>query len=281
MTGFEDFIKDGLYLRGWSPKTVRIYRQAWASFVDTAGSASLPVTSACIEQWIVGLRDRGVRVASINAYIRCLNSYLSFVRGRGEPCSDRVRQLREPERPLKTVPLTLVKTMLCRSADTFTDHRMQTLVGLLLDCGIRIAEALSLRVQDVDFDSLLITVTGKGQKTRVVPISVDGRRMIFRFFQRREAVGVPRDLVFGARETGAPWDYQNCLRDLKRRWPGVTPHMLRHTFATRFIADGGSPFQLQRILGHSDLSTTLRYVHLQTEDLQRAHRLHAGVSKFR
>jgi len=281
MTEFEAFLKDGLYLRGWSPKTVRIYRQAWASYVGASGANLALVTADDIESWIVRLRDRGVRVASINAYIRGLNSYLSFLRRNGEPCPDRIRQLREPERPLKTVPLTLVKAMLRRPGATFTDHRMQTLVGVLLDAGLRIQEALDLRLRDVDFESLLLTVTGKGQKTRVVPVSVEGRRLLFRFLQHREAVGVPRDLVFGARDSGALWDYQNCRRDLQRRWPGVTPHMLRHTFATRFIADGGSPFQLRRILGHSDLSTTLRYVHLQTEDLQKAHRLHGGVGKFR
>jgi site-specific recombinase XerD len=280
MTEFESFIREGVYLRGWSPKTVRIYRQAWASFGHGSDRPDA-VTDHTIADWVVSLKARGLRAPSINAYIRSLNAYLSFLRSRGVDCPRPVRQLKEPERPLKTVPVERLKGMLKRPCTSYTDHRMQTLLALLLDTGIRIREALDLRVHDLDLDSLLLTVTGKGQKTRVVPMSTEGRRVLFRFLQLRQDTAVPRELLFGHRDSGAAWDYQNCLRDLKRRWPGVTPHMLRHTFATRFIADGGSPFQLQRLLGHASLSTTLRYVHLQTEDLQRAHRLHGGVGKFR
>ena len=275
---FERFVQEGVYLRNWSPQTARIYRQAWRSF-DGAGQ---PFSDDGVNAWIVRLRQRGVRAASVNAYVRSLNSFLSYLGGVGhQPLPAKVRQLREPKAPPKTLSTQALQAILRRRPTSFYESRIHALVVLLADTGVRINEALRLRMRDVDWDSLLLRVEGKGSKTRFVPFSAQGRQALYRFNQLREDKRVPGDILFGAPDSGRAWTYENCRRDLRRRFDGVTPHMFRHTFATRFIASGGSPFQLQRMLGHADIKTTLRYVHLQTDDLVAAHRQHAGVGKWR
>jgi integrase/recombinase XerD len=272
---FDAFVKDGLYLRNWSQKTARVYHQA----ANSLGSTGEPFSDGGLAAWIVTSRARGLKAASVNAYIRALNSYLTWCRSQGIPAPSPVKQLREPTAPPKLIPTKRVTAMLRARPKTYAEWRMHALVTLLLDSGVRIDEALSLRVQDVDMDSLLLTVTGKGRKTRLVPFSREARQTLYRWVMQREQAAVRGD-VFLAAKTGTAWEYQNCRRDLKREHD-VTPHMCRHTFASQFIASGGEAFQLQRILGHTDLKTTLRYVHLQTADLQRAHQAFGGLKQYR
>jgi integrase/recombinase XerD len=269
---FDAFLKEGRYLRNWSEKTARVYQQAADSFLSTGQ----PFTAEGLAAWIIAKRQGGMAAGAINAYIRALNSYFTFL---GPSAPPRLRQMREPVRPPRTIPPKALTAMLKARPRLYAEWRMHALVTLLLDTGIRIDEALTLRLGDLDFDNLLVTVRGKGSKTRIVPCSREARRVLYQFVQQREAADVPGDVYLASR-TGTPWEYQNCRRDLKRDH-GVTPHMCRHTFASTFVARGGDPFQLQRILGHTDLKTTLRYVHLQTADLQRAHAAFGGVRQYR
>jgi site-specific recombinase XerD len=270
---FAAFLQEGQYLRNWSPKTTRLYQQA-ATSVAASGA---PFTSEGLSAWIIASRAKGLRPGAINAYIRALNSYLTWAKAQGLDTPARLRQMREPTAPPRTIPRDTVSRMLKARPTTYGEWRMAALVALLLDTGIRIDEALTLRLQDVDLDALLVTVVGKGRKTRLVPMSREARQTLYRWRLQREAV--PGE-VFLAAKTGSAWEYQNCRRDLLKAH-GVTPHLCRHTFASTFIAAGGDAFQLQRILGHGDLKTTLRYVHLQTADLQRAHQAYGGLRQYR
>lgn len=268
---FDQFVQDGLYLRNWSLKTARIYRQAATSV------GAHPCTAEGLAAWVVDARQRGLRPGAINAYIRAVNAYLTWCRQRGMSVPAAVKQLREPVAPPKTVPPKQVAVILKDKPETDAAIRLQSLVLVLLDTGIRIAEALALRRQDVDLDGLLLRVEGKGRKTRVVPLSREGRAALYRWWRQHE--GRPTDLVWATKH-GQPYEYQNCRRDMLRAY-GVTPHQCRHTFASAFIASGGDCLQLQRIMGHCDIKTTLRYVHMQTADLQRAHEAHGGLRQYR
>jgi integrase/recombinase XerD len=143
---------------------------------------------------------------------------------------------------------------------------------LILDSGLRISEALTLERSAIDFDQSTITVMGKGRKMRVVPFSRDMRRRLWQWLKTHEHA-----LVFATRD-GLPLSPRNVQHAMNRaRKPlGIpsakfSPHVLRHTMATCYLRAGGSVVMLQRILGHSELSTTMRYVHLNTGDLCAVH----------
>jgi site-specific recombinase XerD len=118
-------------------------------------------------------------------------------------------------------------------------------------------EALSLRSDDVDLDNFLLLVHGKGGKDRVVPISADLRRVMWRWLKAKSGDG---GLVFPTRN-GTKMNYRNTLDDFKRlgKRLGIIAvrfsfHTLRHTFAVNYIRNGGDVFRLQRILGHTTLN---------------------------
>ena len=153
---------------------------------------------------------------------------------------------------------------------------------LALDTGLRLNEALTLRREDLDFDNLLITVRdGKGGKQRIVPISIRLRKILYVYVQRHVSL---TGLVFYACD-GIKACQNNVRRDLgavtrRLRITGVKGgyHVLRHTFAVNYPRAGGNVFYPQRILGHSTLQMTNRYVRsLGIEDLQAKLSLLANV----
>jgi integrase/recombinase XerD len=130
-----------------------------------------------------------------------------------------------------------------------------------------------------------LTVVGKGDKERRIPFSIELRRILFRYGQARERIGVPGDLMFPS-DRGSEWNQRNALRSfyLFQRRLGVTRvgfHRLRHTFATEYLRNGGDVVRLSRTLGHSQITTTMRYVQMLTADLQRAHGRCSPLTRIR
>jgi integrase/recombinase XerD len=184
----------------------------------------------------------------------------------------RIPRLTEEKKILATVVTSDVDRLLRWKPKSHCGQRVHAFTCLLLDTGIRADEALSLRRGDVDLDNLLIKVKGKGRKDRVVPMSLELRRILFRWMTKQTF-----DLVFPTRN-GTKQTQRNALRDFKLmgKAVGITGvrfsfHTMRHTFAVNYIRNGGDVFRLQRILGHSSLEMTRRYVNLQTEDLSAVH----------
>lgn len=147
------------------------------------------------------------------------------------------------------------------------------MIILIIDTGIRIDEALTLIRENVLFEDLLIRVTGKGNKERYVPISIECRKVLLKFLDKH-----PHRLVF-ATMAGNKLQYFNTLRYFKNHCKrlGITGvrlswHTLRRGYALNHVREGGDVFSLQRILGHSDLSVTKRYVGLTQEDLKLVHK---------
>jgi integrase/recombinase XerD len=144
---------------------------------------------------------------------------------------------------------------------------------LILDSGLRISEALSLERSAIDWEQSTLTVMGKGRKQRAVPISQPMRRRLWVWLKSHEHA-----LVFATRD-GLPLSPRNVQHGMDRARKALcidagqrfSPHALRHSMATNYLRAGGNVVMLQRILGHADLQTTMRYVHLETGDLCAVH----------
>jgi site-specific recombinase XerD len=147
------------------------------------------------------------------------------------------------------------------------------LIVLLLDTGLRIDEALGLERRRVNIDSMSLRVMGKGARERLVPISTEGRKILYRWLSRSES-----PLVFTTRSQGRV-TYRNAYRDIKALCAtiGVTgrhvhPHAFRHCFAASYVRRGGDVYRLSRILGHSSITTTQLYLRsMGIEHLQEGH----------
>jgi integrase/recombinase XerD len=124
---------------------------------------------------------------------------------------------------------------------------------------------------------------GKGDKQRVIPFSFALRKTLYRHIKTQSQL--PSDFVFSTR-SGAPQTYRNALRQLVKmgREIGIRVirfHQLRHQFATNYLRTGGSVAMLRKILGHQDISSTLIYEHLQTDDLKNVHHRHSLLATLR
>lgn len=190
--------------------------------------------------------------------------------------------------PLPSVPQTLVKTLdtdqlktLLAAIDRRTPlgAKYYCILLLLLDTGVRISELVSIKLDDLDLINGFVKVFGKGRRERVVPFHKVTRRELRHYID----VFRPGLCASDSRYLFPKWDgahisvnsVQQYIKRLaiKAGLQGVkcSPHIFRHSFATTFIAKGGTDFALMDILGHASLQPTQKYVHLRSADLQRQH----------
>ena len=160
----------------------------------------------------------------------------------------------------------------------FIGFRNYTIISTLFSTGMRRAELLGVLLQDIDLDMNYISVIGKGNKERLIPIGDTLKRVLSTYIKRRKAYLNTKDVnnqyLFIARngqrltDRGINSLFHN-IRDSKKQWSTrVSPHTLRHTFAKFFLLNGGDVFTLQKILGHEDISTTRIYVDLNNTEVQ-------------
>jgi integrase/recombinase XerD len=229
---------------------------------------------AGLKTGIIALAQSNRKAITINDYIRAFNAFLRWAFEESHiPELIRLDYLKEEQRLIETLTGDHVQRLLAWRPRTFAEKRLQALIYLLLDTGLRISEALSIRREDLDLDNMLVTVRGKGNKYRTVPFSFEMRKVLFRWTQTHSF-----PLLFPSIR-GCSVNLRNLLRDFK--WlqlqvgiSGVrfSPHTFRHTFAVGYLRRGGNVFYLQKILGHSTLEMTNRYVRsLGTADLRSVH----------
>ena len=257
-TNFNDFLTQGLYLRGWSARTIRTYRQGLATLPPT-------LTKSTLAAWVVEQRQRGLTPGGINMYARTINSYLSWLHTEGH-VSDRLRikLLPNPPKPLRALSDAEIRRLVLFRPHGRLALRTWTIIVMLLDTGLRIDEALGLEGCNVDLANLTLRVCGKGNRERLVPISLECRRRLYLWM--KSSAPPASSLVFCTR-TGQRLSARNVYRDIKAvcQHAGVVgvhvhPHAFRHCFAVTYVRNGGDIYRLSRILGHASISTTQIYL---------------------
>ncbi len=264
MQGFQQFMRERQYLQNVTPRTLEWYENSFRW---------LPCETPSQEQLndaVIRMREKGLKATGCNSTIRAINAYLKW-----SGASLKIRQLKEPQVVLPTFADVQVKRLVAWKPKDKYRRRLHLLVLFLLDTGCRISEALGLRVRDIDFDNLLVTLDGKGRKQRMIPFSFELRKAMFRYC--KESNRTPDRLLF-ASYSETTLSRNNVLRDVKLLCrelgfapPARTLHAFRHTFAVNYLRRGGSVFHLQKVLGHSTLEMTRRYANLVTADLQAMH----------
>ena len=246
MQRFHEFIRSREYLKNVTPKTVAWYRDSFTAFQRFHPSDEY--TKHSLERFVIALRDRGPSPISCNTYCRAINAYLRWLHDEGHVRELlRIAPLKTERKVLATFSRAQVDAFLHWKPRTFSGHRLHSLVALLLDAGLRIEEALGMRREQVDLENLLVTVKGKGQKHRVVPISLELRKVLYRWLTRNDF-----DLVFPT-QNGGRQTQRNILRDLKLLGRKLTLtgvrvsfHTFRHTFAVNYLRAGGNLFYLSK-----------------------------------
>jgi integrase/recombinase XerD len=277
---FQDFLKEKRFLQNLSARTLRYYEWIFNRWQDYVGEFP---NKQNIKEFIIKVQESGVSVFTANSYIRGMNAFFTWLHENDRtPEKLRIKKLKEPQRVLKLFSELQLRAFLTYRPKTFAQHRLHALTCVLIDTGCRIDELLSLKRESVDFDNLVILVKGKGDKERIVPISIECRKVLFRYFKMHSY-----ELAFPIRG-GDKWTYRTALEQFKD-WCeelGITGvrcsfHTIRHTFASAYLRDGGNLIYLQRLLGHADLQSTQIYVNTQPSDLKLMHKKTSLVTKLR
>lgn len=199
--------------------------------------------------------------------------------------------------PLPTVPENLVKIItpsqfstLISKVDTSTPEGLRYFCILLIlyDNGMRVSELVMIKIAEIDFQNKNIKVVGKGRKERLVPITFFTSKYIIRYLDRARSKICPNDSPYlFANSDGEPISKNSVQQFMRRllaksglRVVKFSPHILRHSFATQYLANGGNLFYLKAILGHKSITTTLKYTQAQVKDLQDQHAKFSPVAEL-
>lgn len=206
--------------------------------------------------------------ANVQNHVRVLRAFSSWLHREKYTDENRLAILRLPKAPQKVVETLsdeeIVRLFSVVDQNTSPGCRDAAILLLLLDTGLRCSELLGLRTEDVHMEDRWLKVMGKGQKERIVPFGGQAVKLLQRYVYYFRPEPVFEDLFFLCFD-GRPMSENTIKRIFSRlaRKAGVSRlhiHLLRHTFATRYLMNGGDAFSLQLILGHSTLEMTRRYV---------------------
>jgi integrase/recombinase XerD len=284
---FEDFLS---LESGNSSHTVQSYSRdvrRLATYAASQGvSQPADVSPTLLREFIYHLKDLGMAATSIRRQISAIRTYYKFLIGEGRADADPSAQLGAPKawRKLPQV-LTVAEVEQLLSApnpDEPLAWRDRSLLEVGYATGVRVSELVGLGTADMWFDEALIRVFGKGAKERLVPI---GRRALgaAAVYSREVRPGLDRGQSEGRfflnsrgrplTRVGAWGIIKKCAvrAGIKKQ---VSPHTLRHTFATHLLEGGADLRAVQEMLGHADLATTQIYTHVDRDYLRSVHRMH-------
>jgi integrase/recombinase XerC len=265
-----------------SPHTVRSYRSDLLEFVRHAGRgdpalALRGVDARAVRAHLVRLHERGLDPATIARKLAAVRSWFRFLVRRGVLERNVAREVRGPRLPRKLVsflPIDEAAVLMdAKPAGGPPPARDVAVLELLYATGLRVSELAGLDLDDLDRSQQTVRVLGKGRKERIVPYGSRAAGALAAHLASRGAAGGP---LFANRRGGRLT--VRSIHSIVRRSAtacGITrrvsPHTLRHTFATHLLDAGADLRMIQELLGHSRLSTTQRYVHVGTEQLMRAY----------
>jgi integrase/recombinase XerD len=281
--------RDYLQLEGGhSPNTVESYLrdlQRMATFAEGRGVHDpASVTAHLLREFVFALKDLGLSPATIRRQVSAIRTYYRFLVAEGlvpaDP-SDRLESPRRGRRLPPTLSVAEVEAMLqAARPDDPLAWRDRALLELGYGAGLRVSELCGLVLGDLRFDEGVVRVLGKGSKERLVPVgrNVIGTVSVY-LHQVRPTLdrGKGRNRVLLNRR-GAPlsrvgaWGVVKRLAAAAGVTKPVTPHTLRHTFATHLLEGGADLRAVQEMLGHADLSTTQIYTHVDREYLRSVHK---------
>ncbi len=287
---FEHLVLDFLaYLefeRGLSRNTLEAYRSdllQFGRFLDKRGIAAVDVTPVQLGDFLAklgGTAGGSASPATVHRKAACLRSFYRHLRRDGLLDSDPTTSLAAPRRGRK-LPQVLtrgeVDTLLCQPHGTApTGLRDRALLELMYACGLRASEVIGLLVTDIDLDEGVLRARGKGSKERVVPVGRAAVEALTRYLGRGrpELVGARPEAHLFVNFRGGALTRQGLYKIVRRHAAAaglddrMSPHTLRHTFATHLLAGGCDLRAVQEMLGHADVATTQLYTHLSSERLK-------------
>ena len=272
LSNFIDYIE---IEKGLSDNTIQAYRRDIMSFIEYCGIDDINlVTRIHISSFIMDLRENNISQSSISRKVSALKSYFKWASANEYIKSNPISSF-EPAKLPKHLPKVLsindIKNIMSQNL-TPTER---VVVELLYSCGLRVSELCSLKLNDINLKAQNIICTGKGSKDRIVPFGDCAKKVINTYKETRDRILSEHNLtsdLFLIFETGRKMTRQDVYRIIhklgEKLHKSISPHTLRHTFATHLLENGADLRVVQELLGHSDVSTTQLYTHVSKKRLK-------------
>jgi integrase/recombinase XerC len=280
----EEFLRHLAVERNASPRTLKAYRQSLEAFRDASEKPWKTCAPDDFRDYLFEIMKRGQARSYVRLQFSALRSFYKFLVARKRLKRDPVRELQLPKID-KKLPLVLTRQQIDellaaplkfaknRAAPSWMPLRDVAIMELFYSSGLRLAELAALDVADVDLYTESVRVFGKGRKERVCPVGMPALEAIQKY---RAAANVHSGALFlnKARKRISPRSIWLILRRYLRHTSipiAISPHKLRHSFATHMLDRGADLRSVQALLGHASLSTTQIYTHVTIERLKKAY----------
>lgn len=248
--------------------------KVWA---DKNGIEMIAVSRTDLREWLIDLGTEALSENSKRRLISSVRGFYKFLMFEGHIVKNPAEDLVSPQKG-QYLPRFLNRNEIERllaTPDTSVEYglRDRAILELMYASGLRVSEAATLRIGDVDLDGGIVTTTGKGNKTRRVPVGASAIEWLRSYLALRRS----KDIAGGDRlfvnASGGPIDRQTIYLAIVGYaktcgFEGVSPHTLRHSFATHLIQNSADIRSVQQMLGHADISTTQIYTHITSPELK-------------
>jgi integrase/recombinase XerD len=280
--------------RGAAANTLAAYRRDLADFsaaLTRRGGSLATASSDELRDYLRTLSRRGLNAASVARRLSAIRQMFQFLSAEGIRADNPTRAIEAPKRgrPLpKVLSIAEVDRLLAAARAAAEDgqkparerlraHRLLCLIELIYATGLRVSELLSLPISAAARRLDVLLVRGKGDKERVVPLNEAAKRTMADYLALRQALGEsrPTPWLFASFGESGHLTRQHFARELKTlaaaaglRAERISPHVLRHAFASHLLQNGADLRAVQLLLGHADISTTQIYTHVLDERLK-------------
>jgi integrase/recombinase XerD len=269
--------------KGLSANSLEAYERdlgklkAWA---DKNGFVLLTLSRRDLREWLIDLGRTKLSENSKRRLVSSMRGFYKFLMIDGHIKISPAENLDAPQKGFylpKFLNQTEIEQLLTApDVSTETGLRDRAILELMYACGLRVSEAVNVQMKDIDLDSGILTTTGKGSKTRRVPVGSSAVEWVKTYLvARRKKSDIDVENLFVS-TLGRPLNRQiihKLVSDYadKCGLPDVSPHTLRHSFATHLVQNSADIRSVQQMLGHADISTTQIYTHMTDAHLRRSY----------
>lgn len=279
------FLQTAVFEAGLAEATVAAYAadvRAYVEYLEAVGvRGPNDITREIVLDHMIALRKAPLAARSAARHLSAIRRFHAFLRDERALDTDPTEGFDSPrlKRGLPKVisPVDIERMLRAPDAAAPEGARDAAVLELFYSCGLRISELANLPLRNVSLEEGAIRVKGKGAKVRLVPLGARAVQRVRAWLAVRVENKALDDTVFvsarGRRMTrGAVWGIVKRYARAANVAHNVTPHMLRHTFATHLLDNGADLRAVQEMLGHTDIATTQIYTHVSTDRLSKAHR---------
>lgn len=280
----DEFLNYLILDKNYSKNTYSKYLNNLSHFRDFFKDKNIEeINKNDIERFISFLKESGMENTSINNYISSIRSFYKFLELEGHKVNSPLEYLTTIKQK-KTIPDSLTKEEIVAFLDFDISNpikfRNKTMIELVYSTGLRVSELVNIKINDVDLHMGLVKVMGKGSKERIVPIGDFALAFLINYinFEREKLVkNLKSDYLFISKKSDkiihlTREQFYRIIEDRRKELSikkNITPHTLRHSYATHLLDSGADLRSIQELLGHKSISTTQIYTHVSLEALRK------------